>query len=82
MKGPNPCFSFCAQVTAAVGKRGVRALINNAGKVVLAPVEFMPMEVFEDQLQVSRGHAFMSGCIFLLQGSLISQLEVITSLAD
>lgn len=82
MKGPNPCFFFCAQVTAAVGKRGVRALINNAGKVVLAPVEFMPMEVFEDQLQVSRRHAFMSECIFLLQGSLISQLVVITSPAD
>lgn len=32
--------------------RGLTALVNNAGKVTLAPLEFMPVEVFEDQLQV------------------------------
>ncbi len=31
------------------------ALINNAGKVILAPVEYMPLDVFEDQLQVGGG---------------------------
>ena len=35
-----------------VGERGVSGLVNNAGKVTLAPVEFMPLATFEDQLQV------------------------------
>ncbi len=30
----------------------LRGLVNNAGKVTLAPLETMPIEVFEDQLQV------------------------------
>ena len=27
-------------------------MVNNAGKVTLAPMEFMPLATFEDQLQV------------------------------
>jgi NAD(P)-dependent dehydrogenase (short-subunit alcohol dehydrogenase family) len=52
---PASITTAAQQVQHALGP-GVRldALINNAGKCTLAPMEFMPIEVFEDQLQVRR----------------------------
>lgn len=38
---------------ATAAPPGLTALVNNAGKVTLAPLEFMPIEVFEDQLNVN-----------------------------
>ncbi|KAG1676814.1 hypothetical protein FOA52_010323 [Chlamydomonas sp. UWO 241] len=40
-------------VADAVGSRGVQGLVNNAGKVTIAPIEFMPVDVFNDMMQVN-----------------------------
>ena len=52
---PTPCPHppTNSQVQTEVRGRGISGLVNNAGKVTLAPVEFMPIQTFEDQLQVA-----------------------------
>jgi len=40
-------------VAAAVGKRGLAGLVNNAGIVKPAPVEFQPIADFREQLEVN-----------------------------
>lgn len=40
-------------VTAAVGKRGLAGLVNNAGIVKPAPLEFQPLADFREQLEVN-----------------------------
>ena len=42
-----------AQVTEAAGNTGVAALVNNAGIAVAGPLEFIPIEEFERQLDVN-----------------------------
>lgn len=40
-------------IEAACGDRGLDALVNNAGIVVAAPVEFVPLEAFRRQFEVN-----------------------------
>jgi NAD(P)-dependent dehydrogenase (short-subunit alcohol dehydrogenase family) len=42
-----------AAVTAAVGKRGLAGLVNNAGIAKPAPIELQPMADFREQLEVN-----------------------------
>lgn len=48
-------------VAAAVGERGLAGLVNNAGIVKPAPLEFQPMADFREQLEVNLiGHVAMT----------------------
>lgn len=40
-------------ITQAVGKTGLRGLVNNAGIAVVGPLEFVPMEDFNRQMNVN-----------------------------
>eukprot|EP00877_Chromochloris_zofingiensis_P006224 jgi/Chrzof1/1855/Cz10g23240.t1 len=40
-------------ISTAVGDRGLQGLVNNAGKAVLAPAEFMPLQTFKDVMEVN-----------------------------
>ena len=42
-----------SMVSAAVGKRGLAGLVNNAGIVKPAPIEFQPLADFREQLEVN-----------------------------
>jgi NAD(P)-dependent dehydrogenase (short-subunit alcohol dehydrogenase family) len=45
--------SAVRQVEEMVGARGLQGLVNNAGIVVAAPLEFVPLEDFRRQLEVN-----------------------------
>jgi len=50
---PDTVQAAAEKVRSQVGGSGLQGLVNNAGKVTLAPLEFMPIEVFEDHMQVN-----------------------------
>ena len=41
------------QVGSWVGRGGLDALVNNAGRAVTAPVEYLPLDVFRQQIEVN-----------------------------
>lgn len=41
------------KITNAVGERGLNGLVNNAGTAHAAPLEFVPLQSFRDQLEVN-----------------------------
>ena len=50
---PQQIADASAYVSGVVGKAGLRGLVNNAGIGVVGPLEFIPMEDFELQLNVN-----------------------------
>lgn len=45
--------SAAAQISAAVGRRGLDGVINNAGIVAAGPLEYLPLAEFRRQLEVN-----------------------------
>lgn len=50
---PHDVAKTAADITAAVGAAGLDGLVNNAGTAHAAPLEFVPLESFRDQLEVN-----------------------------
>lgn len=50
---PQQIAGVCAYVSGVVGDSGLRGLVNNAGIGVVGPLEFIPPEDFELQLNVN-----------------------------
>ena len=53
MTDANQIKDAVTRVTHTVGKAGLRGLVNNAGISVVGPLEFVPMEAFERQMNVN-----------------------------
>lgn len=49
----NSISAALLQVSAVTGSRGLDALVNNAGRAITAPVEYLPLPVLRQQLEVN-----------------------------